>query len=312
MKDYKTVNQQLKILRLRGLIVPRDGSPKRFLEQENYYNVINGYKDLFLDKTYEEETYIQGAHFNELKSLFMFDRELRITFLKYILILENSFKTVLAHEFTKKYPEINSHLEFKNYIDNAPKQVLQQISILTNTIQHKVEEDGAIKHYIETHSYVPLWVLVNYLTIGNISNLYKIFKAEDKNIIARFYSQNLSRQYPLKKQVIITSDMVQSALKIINLIRNKCAHDERLYNTNFKNTKVSEVTRFYDIKKYDNSRIVACIFYFKIFLNKQHFKDFYFELMQCFNKYSKDFYCIKFDDILNVMGIDLKELEKLK
>lgn len=36
MKEYKTFNQQLTILRNRGLIVPTDGKPKRFLEQENY------------------------------------------------------------------------------------------------------------------------------------------------------------------------------------------------------------------------------------------------------------------------------------
>ena len=41
MKEYKTFNQQLVILRKRGLIVPKDGRPKRFLEQENHYNVIN-------------------------------------------------------------------------------------------------------------------------------------------------------------------------------------------------------------------------------------------------------------------------------
>lgn len=52
MKEYKTFNQQLTILRNRGLIVPTDGKPKRFLEQENYYNVINGYKDLFLRKRF--------------------------------------------------------------------------------------------------------------------------------------------------------------------------------------------------------------------------------------------------------------------
>lgn len=50
MKEYKTFNQQLTILRNRGMIVPQNGAPKRFLEQENYYNVINGYKDMFLTK----------------------------------------------------------------------------------------------------------------------------------------------------------------------------------------------------------------------------------------------------------------------
>ena len=34
-KKYKTFNQQLSILRNRGLTVSTDGSPKRFLEQDN-------------------------------------------------------------------------------------------------------------------------------------------------------------------------------------------------------------------------------------------------------------------------------------
>lgn len=119
MKEYKTFNQQLLILRKRGLIVPKDGSPKRFLEQENYYNVINGYKDLFLKKDSQgkflvPEEYLTGTHFKELKALFLFDRELRILFLKYILIFENSFKTVLSHEFSRKYPKPNAYLEIKN------------------------------------------------------------------------------------------------------------------------------------------------------------------------------------------------------
>ena len=94
MKEYKTFNQQLTILRNRGMIVPTNGRPKRFLEQENYYNVINGYKDLFLNKDAQgnpvvPEAYIPNTHFDELKALFLFDRELKFLFLKYLLIFEN-------------------------------------------------------------------------------------------------------------------------------------------------------------------------------------------------------------------------------
>ncbi len=83
MKEFKTFNQQLKILRDRGMIVPNDGRPKRFLEQENYYNVINGYKDLFLQRDengalVSPEKYLPNTDFNELKALFLFDRDLRI------------------------------------------------------------------------------------------------------------------------------------------------------------------------------------------------------------------------------------------
>ena len=244
MKEFKTFNQQLTILRNRGMIVPTDGRPKRFLEQENYYNVINGYKDLFLCKdthgnAITPETYLPNTHFNELKALFLFDRELRFLFLKYLLIFENSFKTVISYEFSQKYPKANSFLEIANYRNDDPKDVLKQISILTKTIHDNVGAQGAIKHYIEEHGSVPLWVLVNYLTIGNLSYLYAALKDSEKNTIAKYYSDKYAKQYKPASTLRISSKDMESALKIFNLVRNQCAHDERLFNSDYKNIRVS-------------------------------------------------------------------------
>lgn len=316
MKEYKTFNQQLVILRKRGLIVPKDGRPKRFLEQENYYNVINGYKDLFLKKDssgnlLEPEIYLPNAHFNELKALFLFDRELRILFLKYILIFENSFKTVISHEFSKKYPKPNSYLEIKNYVDDRPKNVLQQISILTKTIHDKVDKDGAIKHYIEEHGSVPLWVLVNYLTIGNLAHLYDILVDTDKNTIAKYYSDKYKKQYKVTSIPRFSSEYLGSALKIINLVRNKCAHDERLYNSDFGNVRVTNISRYYGCKNYDNRRIIVAIFYLKVLLDKKYFQKFGSELKKIFDRYQNEFNTVAFSDVLSIMGIDLVELQKL-
>ncbi len=316
MKKYKTFNQQLVILRKRGLIVPKDGRPKRFLEQENYYNVINGYKDLFLQKDYsgnllEPEIYLQNAHFNELKALFIFDRELRILFLKYILIFENSFKTVISHEFSKKHPKPNSYLEIKNYVDDRPKKVLQQISILTKTIHDKVDKDGAIKHYIEEHGSVPLWVLVNYLTIGNLAHLYDILVDTDKNTIAKYYSDKYKKQYKARSIPRFSSEYLGSALKIINLVRNKCAHDERLYNSDFGNVRVANIAGYYGCNNYDNRRIIVAIFYLKVLLDKKYFQKFASELNKIFDRYKNEFNTVAFSDVLSIMGIDLVELQKL-
>lgn len=316
MKEYKTFNQQLVILRKRGLIVPKDGRPKRFLEQENYYNVINGYKDLFLKKDtngnpLEPEQYLQNTHFNELKALFLFDRELRILFLKYILIFENSFKTVLSHEFSRKYPKANSYLEIKNYVDDNPKKVLQQISILTKTIHDKVDKNGAIKHYIEDHGSVPLWVLVNYLTVGNLSYLYSILKNSDKNIIAKYYSDKFNKQYKTETGLRFSSEDLSSALKIINLVRNKCAHDERLYNSNFRNVRVVNIANYFECNSYDNRRIIVAILYLKILLDKKYFQRFYSELNRIFERYKNEFNTVSFYDVLKIMGIEMSDLKKL-
>ena len=317
MKEFKTYNQQLTILRNRGMIVPMNGAPKRFLEQENYYNVINGYKEMFLcknakGKNQTPERYLPNTHFDELKALFLFDRELRFLFLKYLLIFENSFKTAISHEFMKKYSKDNSYLEIANYRTDDPKGVLKQISILTRTIHDNVGKNGAIKHYIEEYGAVPFWVLVNYLTIGNLSYLYSALKDSEKNTVAKYYSDKYVKQYKVDCNPRISSEDMESALKIFNLVRNQCAHDERLFSSDYKSIRVSRMANYLGVKKYDNRRIVVAIFYFKILLNKSYYKKFNLELKEIFNKYKDEFKTVSFQNILNNMGIELCELEKLK
>ena len=315
MKEHKTFNQQLTILRNRGVVVPTNGKAKRFLEQENYYNVINGYKDLFLvkdsnNRPVEPEIYQKGTHFNELKALFLFDRELRILLLKYLLIFENSIKTTVAYEFSKKYPRKNAYLDIANFVDNDPKKVLQQISILTKTIHDKVDRTGAIKHYIEEHGEVPLWVLVNFLTMGNIANFYNILTDSTKNIIAKFYTDKYRTQNKDNTFRLSSADL-SACLKVANLVRNICAHDERLYNVNLRNVRISQIANHFGIRRYDNKRFIVVILFLKIVLDKKDFQRLYKALMNLFNQYADEFKTVVFDDILNTMGIDLTELEKL-
>ena len=84
-KPFRSYRCQLGILRDRGMIVPKDGTPIRILEKENYYNVINGYKYLFLctkKTTTNEESYKAGTKFSEIYALYQFDCEIKSIFLK--------------------------------------------------------------------------------------------------------------------------------------------------------------------------------------------------------------------------------------
>ena len=195
--------------------------------------------------------------------------------------------------------------------DGRPKRFLKQISILTKTIQDNVGAQGAIKHYIEEHGSVPLWVLVNYLTIGNLSYLYAALKDSEKNTIAKYYSDKYAKQYKPASTLRISSKDMESALKIFNLVRNQCAHDERLFNSDYKNIRVSNIANYYGIENYNNRRIFVAILYFKVLFNKSYYKKFYSELSEIFAKYKNEFQTVSFNDILNSMGIDLSELETL-
>lgn len=100
MKPFESHNKQLKILRRRGMEVP--SSAKRDLENENYYNIINGYKDLFLKLDVNgnflvPDKYKQGTHFKEVFSLYKLDRKFRNVLLEYLkLILNQEFHIILA------------------------------------------------------------------------------------------------------------------------------------------------------------------------------------------------------------------------
>lgn len=49
-KPFKTYDTLIRSLRKRNMIIKNGSEAKRILERENYYSVINGYKDLFLDR----------------------------------------------------------------------------------------------------------------------------------------------------------------------------------------------------------------------------------------------------------------------
>lgn len=71
-KPYRSVDEQLRILRSRGMAV--DAGAGHVLRREGYYPIVNGYKDLFLDRkaclTAGDDRYGTGARFDDLYVLF--------------------------------------------------------------------------------------------------------------------------------------------------------------------------------------------------------------------------------------------------
>lgn len=157
-----------------------------------------------------------------------------------------------------------------------------------------------------------MWVLVNYLTFGNLSHFYSSLKDKEKQVIAKHYAIRYINEYNMNKSFIFTIKDLEAALKIFNLVRNKCAHDERLYNSTFENILVSNVAKHLNIEKYDNTKLIVLIMYFKILLSKNNYKEFNNELLNIINKYKEEFKVISFFDILEIMGINLETLKTIE
>ena len=75
-KPFKTFSEQVNILNGR---MKTDKNTIYYLMRNNYYSIINFYKDPFVINR-RKEIYRDGTHFNDIKSLYEFDRDLRTLF----------------------------------------------------------------------------------------------------------------------------------------------------------------------------------------------------------------------------------------
>lgn len=120
-KEFKTIDKQIEILKSRNMIIENYDRAYNLLNKNNYYYLINGYKDLFLDNTSEVERYIGNTKIEEIYALYNFDKNIKINFLKYLLLIENEIDTYIAYEFSKSYGHKN-YLILQNFNDSVSKK----------------------------------------------------------------------------------------------------------------------------------------------------------------------------------------------
>lgn len=83
-KVFKTLDEQIEILKDRGLVILDEDKAKKILLKENYF-FISGYRHFFESS---KDKFIKGTTFEELYGIFIFDRKLRNIFFKNLLVIE--------------------------------------------------------------------------------------------------------------------------------------------------------------------------------------------------------------------------------
>lgn len=223
---------------------------------------------------------------------YVFDRNLRSIFLKYILIAEQSVKTSLAYHFAESYGEDQTeYLSTSHYmVTNSNQQKIQQlINILSYNITHK-SNYAYITHYKKNYQNVPLWIMIQILTLGQISHMYDFLKASVSIKICQDHHN------------IKIKDM-HSFLSIMTKHRNVCAHGDRLFNYVTKDcitdTAIHKKLRISaQSNRYQNGKndLFSEVIILKYLLDSEDFRNFYYDLKQCINKYCPH------TDIIAIMG----------
>lgn len=102
-KPFKNLEEQLDILKDRGMKIHDYEFSKRILHRYSYYDIINGYKSYFLDPNFSEERFIPGVTLQDLFALYLFDTNLRDLVLSTIQTLEHQLRSIVAYRIAEKY-----------------------------------------------------------------------------------------------------------------------------------------------------------------------------------------------------------------
>lgn len=215
-KIFKTIDEQIEILRSKGMVFEDYDKAREILLRENYF-FLNGYRSPFLMNG--TKRFIEGTTFEELYSLFTFDRFFRNIIFKNVLIVENNYKSIYSYVLSKKYGyKEKDYLNINNF--DRGKEKNRQINDLLRKLKRQIRINGyqhqATSHYINNYGYIPMWVGVKVLSFGLMSELFTILKSEDRKEIADYYN--------------LSPDKIENYMSILANYRNLCAHEDILFN----------------------------------------------------------------------------------
>lgn len=271
-KTFKNLDEQVEILRNKGLIINDEDKAKEILFRENYF-FVSGYRWLFMEKN-KDKKFISGTTFDELYAMFVFDRSIRNIMFKYILIIENNIKSIISYQLSRKYGfKEKDYLNPNNFTQDSMK--IRQVKDVLNKMKRQIRVNGhqhsATLHYMSNYGYIPMWILVKVLSFGIISELFCILKPDDQCKIAASYNLDV--------------EAMSIYLSLLSNFRNLCAHEDILYDHRTQRSipddiihSKLDIEKDIDGYKYGKNDLYALIIIMNYMLSESEFRNLMNEL----------------------------------
>lgn len=229
MEEYNKIptsyEEQIALLKDRGLSIPDENRLLRYLQQISYYR-LSAY---FLPYQQVKNKFNEGIVANQIIDNYRFDRELRLLVFDCIERIEIAIRSQLTHILAHNYN--SSHWQDMPHVFKAPiiNKTGFEVSAF-NDLQKIINQNCLaknpevfIKHYLAKYDIPPnppSWMCIELLTIGELSRLYNGLNLnKDKQEIADFFGLHYT--------------VFTSWLHTLTYVRNICAHHARLWNREF-------------------------------------------------------------------------------
>lgn len=208
-----TVDEQIEILKNRGMVIANEPKAKEILLDIGYYRLGFYWNCFECDDKHE---LIPGTKFEDVVALYYLDVDLRELLLKYIYRIEVHFRTQIIYLVSNEYKNsptwfVDMKVVSTNYIDNFYKFYTSDFKKNNKPI------DKHHKRYIND-IYAPAWKTVEFMTFGASLKLFRSLRSIK-------LKEKIALSYGLRSLKVF-DNFIQSVV----YVRNMCSHGGVLYD----------------------------------------------------------------------------------
>jgi abortive infection bacteriophage resistance protein len=235
-KPHLSVEDQLALLEGRGLAVSDRARALLTLRSVGYYR-LSAYMYPFRRAFSEEELgessssisrrsndFVDGSTFEAVRSLWQFDRRLRLVVLDALEVVETGLKAALAHVLGARDPfghvdrrALNETECAKESTGGADDRFGEWLRSYAEQ-QGKAEAEDFVAHYLDKYREpLPIWMATEFIDFGSTVRLLRLMRGEDRNRVAGLHG-------------VSNGTLFGTWMKNLNYVRNVCAHHSRFWN----------------------------------------------------------------------------------
>lgn len=275
-KPHLPYEEQIKLLKKRGLSIPDESRALHLLKYISYYR-LSGYWYPMLKNPKSSHVFEDGSNFETAFKYYCFDSQLRKLVISELEKIEISFRAKMIYILSESYGPFW-------YMDSTIFKSEEKLNVYLDKLrdEYSRSDEEFLRHFSTNYSDTlpPSWMIFEITSFGLLSNFYKNLKGIPEK-------RSLAEHFGIKTRVL------ESWLHHIVYVRNLCAHHSRFWNRYFriipklpKNVDNLWLEKFESKSTKINKKVyftLSMIIYFLNIINPEH--TFVKKLRNLFNKY---------------------------
>lgn len=219
MKSATTIDQQLDLLKSRGLTVANIDKAREILLDIGYYRLgfyLFPFEKSYPNLRYRTHEYIDGAAFEDAVNLYYFDFDLRLLLMRYLSRIEIAFRTSLIYNLSNKYKSQPIWFVSPSVVNKTYSRDFERKIYTSDFKRNPVIRRHHIKN--PNDRFAPAWKTLEFMTFGSVLKLYEQLKDRDDKIF-------VAHEFGIRQVVTF-----ESYMHTIRQVRNACAHGQYIYD----------------------------------------------------------------------------------